>query len=141
MSLIQSIKPNYLVKPPPTQHHNFFRTLPLYAMLCVIKFTICFCFCESIKIDPSSVVERRKKARCCNTRVCRAWNELPLSIKEFNTLPVFRKKLFNNFMISSVPLFYCKTLFNYVYDKFSAYLLSSLSYFYNEVRVFLTLIF
>ena len=45
-------------------------------------------------------------------------------------------RIFNNFMISSVPIFNCKTLFNYFYDKFCANLLSSLSYFYNEVRVF-----
>ena len=31
------------------------------------------------------------------TRVCRAWNKLSLSIRESNTLPLFRKKLFINF--------------------------------------------
>ena len=36
-------------------------------------------------------------------RVCRSWNELPLNIRESNTLSVFRKKLFA-----------------YFYDKFSA---------------------
>ena len=40
-------------------------------------------------------------------RVCRSWNELPLNIRESNTLSVFRKKLFA-----------------YFYDKFNANFLS-----------------
>jgi len=40
-------------------------------------------------------------------RVCRSWNELPLNIRESNTLSVFRKNLFA-----------------YFYDKFSANFLS-----------------
>ena len=53
------------------------------------------------------------------TRVYRAWNELPLNIRESNNLPVLRKKLLN-----------------YFYDKFSAnffyrnYLISILSIIY-----------
>ena len=40
-------------------------------------------------------------------RVCRSWNELLLNIRESNTLSVF-----------------CKKLFAYFYDKFSANFLS-----------------
>ena len=52
------------------------------------------------------------------TWVCRAWNELSLSIRESNTLPVFRKKLFNYFCDKFSANFYRKKSFNYFYDKF-----------------------
>ena len=57
-------------------------------------------------------------------RVCRSWNELPLNIRESNTLSVFRKKLFA-----------------YFYDKFSANFFIVIILFFNmSLEHFLTTI-